>query len=359
MHRRVLAVTLAVMLVVAIAVGAWFGWKATQRTSYERAVASLPEATLRATYTDWDAVRRLARGTELGSSPTTRDVQRFLSRAYDQDLVSTSAVSDSTYALDEHYGFSPLKADWEMFGQSREGQVAVMRLGEGVDLDDVERNLRQLGYVEPDSGAGEGGVWAGNVDQVASIDSTLTPVMQNVVVLHDERLVLLSDGQAYASAAAEAATGETPSLEDVDGVSALAADAGSPATAVLYASDFACEALGMAMVDDDDRALADQLVTDAGGVSPLAGVVLAVQPDRSMVVGMHFESSDQASSDLRPRVELASGEAVGQGGTFADRFRVVEARADGSSIVMDLEPAEDDLPLLSDLSQGPVLFATC
>jgi hypothetical protein len=183
--------------------------------------------------------------------------------------------------------------------------------------------------------------------------------MQNVVVLPDEGVVLLSDNQAYASTAASVVTGDEEGLDSVEGVSSLAAAVDEPASAVLFASDFACEALSMSAADEEDQAVADDLISSAGGVSPVAGVVVAMQPDRSLVVGMHFEDSDQASDDLRPRVELASGDAVGQGGTFGERFRVVEAAADGNEIVMDLEPASDDLPLLSDLTQGPLLFASC
>ncbi len=358
MQRRVVVVAAALALVVA-AVGAWFGWRALERTSYEQAVQSMPESTLRATYTDWASVRSLAEGSSLGSSSTTRDVSNFVSRAYDLDLTSTSAVVDSTYAMNRRYGFSPIDASWEMYGQSREGAVVAMRFDDSVDLEGVERNLRRLGYTAPADGAGSGGVWAGSADLVATIDPTLTPVMQNVVVLPEEGVVLLSDNQAYASSSAAVVTGDADGLDSVEGVPELAAAAEEPASAVLFASDFACEALSMAGADEEDQAVADDLISSAGGVSPVAGVVVAMQPDRSLVVGMHFESSDQASDDLRPRVDLASGEAVGQGGMFTERFRVVEAAADGNEIVMDLEPTSDDLPLLSDLTQGPLLFATC
>jgi hypothetical protein len=330
-----------------------------QRTSYQQAVEWLPASTLRATYTDWESVRSLADGSGLGSASTTRDVSSFVSRAYDLDLTATSAVVDSTYAMNRRYGFSPIDASWEMYGQSREGAVVVLQFGDSVDLEGVERNLRGLGYQPPSGGAGSGGVWAGSADLVATIDPTLTPVMQNVVVLPDEGVVLLSDNQAYASSAASVVSGDEEGLDSVDGVSSLAAAVDEPASAVLFASDFACEALSMATADEEDQAVADDLIASAGGVSPVAGVVVAMQPDRSLVVGMHFESSDQASDDLRPRTELATGEAVGQGGTFGERFRVVEAAADGNEIVMDLEPASDDLPLLSDLTQGPLLFASC
>lgn len=354
-----MVIVLAVALVVAVAVGGWLGWRAWQRTALEEAVGALPESTLRATWTDWAQVRSLAGGSSLGSSSSTRDVSRFVDRAYEQDLTSTSAVVDGTYVLNRRYGFSPVDATWEAYGQSREGAVAVMHFGDAVDLGGVERNLRRLGYTPPSGGAGSGGVWAGSADLVATIDLSLTPVMQNVVVLPDERLVLLSDSQSYASAAASAATGSAEGLDAVSGVSSLAAATGEPVSAVLLASDFACEAAGMASADEEDQAVAEDLISSAGGVSPLAGLVVALDPDRSVTVGMHFESSSQASGDLRPRLRLASGEAPGQGGTFVERFRVAEAVADGNEIVMDLRPAEDDSPLLSDLTQGPLLFASC
>jgi hypothetical protein len=357
-HRRVVVVAVTLALVV-VAAGAWFGWRAASRTSYEQALAWLPESTLRATWTDWAEVRSLADGSGLDASSSTRDVSQFLSRAYDQDLTSTSAVVDSSYVMNRRYGFSPLDAEWEMYGQSRDGAVDVLKFGDSVDLEGVERNLRRLGYTPPGEGAGNGEVWRGSADLVAGIDLSLTPVMQYVVVLPDEGVVLLSDNQEYAAASAAVVEGSEPGLDEVDGVPALAEAAGDPATAVLFASDFACEALGMAGADEDDQAVGDELIASAGGVSPLAGVVVAMQPDRSLVVGMHFEDGSQASDDLRPRVELASGDAPGQGGTFAERFRVVEAASDGNEIVMDLEPAADDLPLLSDLTQGPVLFASC
>jgi len=346
-------------LVVALGVGGWFAWRAAHRTSYEQAVAWLPKSTLRATWTDWAAVRTLAHGTSLGASSTTRDVSGFLSRAYDLDLTSTSAVVDSTYSMNRLYGVSPLDAEWEMYGQSREGAVDVLRFGDSVDLDGVERNLRRLGYTPPTGGAGSGGVWTGSTDLVAALDSALTPVMQNVVVLPEQRVVLLSDSAGYASEAAGVVTGDDPALQDVPGTPALVRAAGEPTTAVLFASDFACEALGMAEADEEDQAQAKELVAAAGGVSPLAGVVVAMEPDRALVVGMHFEDSDQASQDLRPRVKLASGEAVGQGGSFGERFRVQEAVADGNEIVMHLRPAGKDLPLVSDLTEGPLLFASC
>ena len=350
--------TTAFALVV-VAIGAWWGWRVWERTTYEQAVSWMPQSTLRATFTDWSAVRQEARGESLGSASSPHDVAAFLNRAYNKDLTSTSAIDDSTYAMDRRYGFSGLEATWEMYGQSREGAVDVLQFGDNVDLAGVERNLRSLGYTPPADGAGSGGVWAGTPDLVAGIDDSLTPVMQNIVVLPEQRVVLLSDSAAYASSSAEVITGSSDGLDTVPGVTALASEAGNPVTGVLFASDFACDALSMGNADEEDQATAKDMIAAAGGVSPLAGVVIAMEPDRSLVVGMHFETSEQASDDLRPRTKLASGDAPGQGGTFGERFHVVRAAADGNEIVMNLQPAAKHLSLISDLTEGPLLFASC
>ncbi len=358
LRRRVVAPVAVLVLVLAL--GGVVAWRVLGRGStYEQALGTLPRATLRATYTDWAAVRAAARGTTLGAASSRGQVQAFLNRAYDRDLTGTSALSDSTYALVHRFGVSPLDAQWEMFGQSRDGQVDVLRVDDAVDLAGVERSLRTLGYTPPAGGSGTGGTWAGGADLVARIDPDLSPVQQNVVVLPDRHLVLMSDSAGYASAAADVVRGDAPSVLKVAGVPALAGEAQRPVTALLWASTFACEDLSMGEADQEDQRVADQLVARAGGVTPLSGLVMAQQASRDIVVGMHFETSEQASRNLQPRVDLASGQAPGQGGSFPDRFRVAAGEASGSDVVLTLRPRAGRPAVLSDVSQGPVLFATC
>ena len=126
MGTRVVVMVGALALVVVA--GAVVGWRLLDRSStFEQAVGTLPRATLRATYTDWAAVRSAARGTALGAASSRGQVDSFLTRAYDLDLTGTSAVSDSTYALMSRFGFSPLDAQWEILGQSREGQASLFK----------------------------------------------------------------------------------------------------------------------------------------------------------------------------------------------------------------------------------------
>jgi hypothetical protein len=178
------------------------------------------------------------------------------------------------------------------------------------------------------------------------------------VVLPDKHLVLMSDSADYVTRAADVLTGSDGNLLDTAGVPALASAAGEPVSATLWASTFACEDLTMGEADAEDQRVAAQLVQEAGGISPLAGLVMAQQASREIVVGMHFETDDQASENLQPRVDLASGAAPGQGGSFADRFAVTSGEADGADVVLTLRPRHPDA-VFSDISHGPVLFATC
>jgi hypothetical protein len=356
MTRRVVVLVVGVLVVVVVA--GLVAWRLLGRSStYEDALDSLPKSTLRTTYTDWEQVRRLAHGTSLDDKSSAGAIQSFLDRAYDRDLTSGSGLDDSTRALARKFGFSPLDAKWEALGQSRKGQVDVVRLDDDVDTDRIERALRRLGYEAPPGGIGKGGTWVGGEDLVARTDPDLSPLQQNFAVLPDQHLVLMSDTASYVSEASEVASGSGDSVLDADGVDSLAGVAEEPVSAVQWSRTFACEDLAMGSADEGDQRDGDRLIEKAGKISPLDGLVMAQQADRHIVVGMHFETSDQASENLQTRVDLASGDAPGQGGSFDERFKVTSGHADGQNVVLTLKPREQQV--LSDISNGPVLFATC
>ena len=124
------------------------------------------------------------------------------------------------------------------------------------------------------------------------------------------------------------------------GVPSLAKVAGDPVAWTQWTSTFVCEDLSMGSADEGDQRVGDQLVTKAGGVAPLEGLVMAQQADRSIVFGLHFETSDQASRNLQPRVDLASGDAPGQGGLVAERFTLASGTADGQDVVLTTKPTK-------------------
>ena len=321
------------------------------RTEFASAVAGAPAGTERVSWTDWAGVRR-----ELDSSvderSDTEDLEAFLDDGYDADLTSRSALLQSAAVLHTSFGFSPASVEWELFSQSRDGAVITLRLPDDADFTGLGERLEELGYSRPDSATG---VWAGGSDLLAAISPGLTPELAHLVLDADENLVMASDQERFLETAVQATTGDG---DRVNGLDAVVDALEEPLSAAVYAGDYACAALAMAQADDDDQAQAAELTAAAGTVDPYLAFSMGVRSDGDVRVAMQFANDDQARANADSRAILAAGPAVGQGGDFADRFTLRSARADGSLVTLELRPAEGQY-VLSDLSSGPVLFATC
>lgn len=346
-RRAVLAVAGALVVVVA----SLTAWRLVERrTALQQALELAPDGTSRASWTDWAAVRREV-GADVGPGSSAEQVDAFLAEAFPRDLSSMSALGTSAGVMQEELGFSPATVSWELLAQSGDGAVEVLGVGEDVDLDDVADRLGSLGWTEPDE---DDGVWVGGPDVLSGVGS-LTPELQHVALLADEGLVLTSDQPAYLERALDVVRG------DRDGASDLADVAGAlddPLAAATYDGAYACEKLAMAQADDDAQAEADQLVEAAGGVHPLTGFAMGLQPDGAVRAVLQVEDADDAPDEAEARALLAGGPAPGQGGDFGDRFSVEQAGAQGRDVVLDLRPVAGQY-VLSDLTSGPVLFATC
>jgi len=331
-------------------------WHSAHRTGLERSLSVVPAPTKRLAFTDWSAVRHRL-GVSADPDATPDDVGRWLQRAFPLDLSAASSIDESGAALQEHYGFSPGNAEWEAYAQSDDGAAMILRLDDDADFGEIADRLRRTGYQEPKD---DTGVWIGGVDLVAGLDPTLTPEVQYVALLGEQHLVVTSDSAAYAETAARVAAGDGRSLADTERARALVSAVEEPAAAIVWAGDFACTDLAMSQADENDQQRADDLIADAGGVDPLAGLVMALAPNRTLTVAEHFESADQARANLRPRAKLAVGEAVGRGGSgFADDLRLTGSRTQDANVLLTFRPVSDSVFPLSSLYDGPVLFATC
>jgi hypothetical protein len=324
--------------------------RSDDETSFAWAVERAPAGTQRLSWTDWAAVRAREKA-ELSGRSSAADVRRFLDRAFDDDLSSTSALVTSAPVLQERFGFSPATVDWELFSQSDQGAVVMLHLP-SADLDDVADHLRELGYTEPED---DGGVWQGGGDLLAGISPDLTPELSYVVLDRDDSVVLTSDSASFVSVARDAVTGDG---DRVTGVDPVVGDAGEPLSAAVYSGDYACGALAMEHAGASDQAEGRRLVAAAGEVNPYSAFAMSYQPDGTVRVALAFDSSETARTNADSRATLARGPAPGQGGTFGERFGVASVTASGSVVVMTLTPKPDS-SVLSDLSTGPLLFATC
>jgi len=338
--RRVTIVVVAVVGVALLAAAVMVAvrwWHGRDDTTFEQAAAYAPSDAERLSWTDWAAVRR-----QVGSD---------LDAAYDADLSSTSALVQSAPVLQSRFGFSPANADWELFSQSADGAVVIVKLPDADAVDAVGDDLEDAGFTRPED---DDGVWMGGDTLLPEIGDNLTPELQYVALDAEKGLVLTSDAAPYLQQVVDG-LGD----DEISGpMRSVVAASGEPLTAAVYDGDRACRALAMSQADDDDQQTADRLITEAGTVDPLTAYAMSVQPGGDVRAVMAFEGDDQARSNADSRAALAAGPAPGQGGDFSDRFSVESATADGDLVTLDLRPRKGTY-VFSDLSSGPVLFATC
>ena len=348
MSRRAIAAVAAVLAVVAAGLVTWR--LLTPTTPLADALSYAPDTTSRASWTDWEDVRRQL-GADVDAGSSAEDVDAFVSEAFASDLSSMSALGTSAGTMQTELGFSPATLRWELLAQSSEGAVEVLGVAEDTSFGDLAGRLADAGWTEPED---DDGVWVGGPDVVAGVGS-LTPELQHFVLLADRGVVLASDQAPYLEKVRKVVDGDADSATRLGD---LASTLGTPLAAAVYDGAYACEHLAMAQADDSAQAEADQLVAAAGGVHPLTGFAMGALPGGEVRAVLQVEDADDAPGDADARAQLAAGPAPGQGGDFTDRFSVESAGSDGREITLDLRPEQGSY-VLSDLTSGPVLFATC
>lgn len=342
-------VVVAVVVVVRLLTGDDAGERAraADATFPEAALLAPPDAE-RVLWTDWGGIRDEL-GLDLDASSSAAEVDELVERGFESDLTAATALGESATVMQQRFGFSPATLAWELFTQSGANATLTMRLGGGVDTDDVAESLRDLGYDEPERADG---TWTAGSD--LSITGQVTPELAYVALDAADGLVFASDrsgGVDAARSAAAAADGRPVPAGVVDGL-------GRPLVALAYDATYACSALAMANADESEQREGETLVEQAGPVNPLTGFGIGVVAGGDVRLTMGFEGGEQARRNADSRARLLAGPAPGQGGDFPDRFTVRRVEADGDTVRVSLRPRQGEY-VVSDLSSGPVLFATC
>lgn len=348
MSRRAVVALVAVAAVVVAGLVAWR--LLTPDTALGRAFSIAPAATSRVSWTDWEGVRREL-GADVDADSSAEEVDAFLADAFAEDLSAMSALGTSAGVMQTELGFSPATISWELLAQSPDGAVEMLGVDDEVSFDEVADRLAELGWTEPED---DDGVWVGGPD-VLSGAGPLTPELQHFALLADRHVILASDQAPYLEQVLKVVHGDADAADDL---ADLASGLEEPVAAAVYDGAYACERLAMSQADDDAQAEADQLVEAAGGVHPLTGFAMGLLAGGDLRAVMQVEDADDAPDDADARAQLAAGPAPGQGGDFSDRFTVTDAGSQGREITLDLRPQDGEY-VLSDLTSGPVLFATC
>ena len=341
MLRRWVLAAVVVALVVAVGVVVLVRSLSGPSSRLAEALELAPKSAVRFSWTDWSGVRD-----ELGVSTST-PVAQLLSKAYDDDLSSTSALVDSSPVLARSFDFTPANLDWELYAQGTAGAVLLMKLPDSVSGSDVRATLAKLGYADPKSADG---VWEHpNLNDLGQV----TPELTAITVDDSDHLVAASDSAEFLGGW----RGDERGSDD-DAISKVVDAVGDVRSASVYGGDYACQSLAMNQAATADQAEGAQLLKQAGKINPLDAFAMAREPGRDVRVAMAFESAGQARTNADTRSRLAVGPAPGQGGTFGDRFTLGRVAASGDVVTMELR-SKPDTYVLSDLSTGPLLFATC
>lgn len=346
--RRLMVMALAAVVAVSAAVLV-VRIVGSDPTRLQAAVSLAPEGSERLLWTDWAGVRDEL-DADLSADSPREQVEGFLDDGFAADLTSTSAMLDSTPTLHQKYGVSPANLDWELLAQGEDGQLVMMGLPDDLDLDSLRDRLRSLGYLEP---SGEESIWQIDLTEFTRLGE-VAPEFRFLQLDAEHRALVASEDPAYLRDWQDRSRG----TGHEDGIAEVTDAMAEAVSAVVYSGDHACGALAMHQADSADAARGAQLLAEAGEVHPMRGYAMAALPGGEAEVVMAFESADHARTDADTRSQLAAGPAPGQGGDFTDRFTLGEVTADGTIVRMALEPA-DGAYVISDLSSGPVLFATC
>lgn len=349
MRRRVLVIALVLVVLTGLGLVGRAVWQRVDRTPLQEALGVVDAKALRVSFTDWKQIRA-----EVDHSPG-ESAEDWIARGYERDLTAASSIDDAAQAMQDHFGFSPENADWEVFFQNREGAGTVLRMGDGTDFAKIAAKLTDAGFTKPSSAEK---VWKGGVDLIPTIDPTLTPEVQYVALLEDDGVVVTSDSFEYAARISDVVRGSHASLASTDAYD-MAGHVGSADAAVLWAGDFACEDLSMSTASEDDQQRARQLIADAGEITPVTGVVIALDDDR-LTVAEQFPDADQAETNLRSRARLAVGPAVGRTeGAFDEEIELTSSTTSGATMVLRFKARPESSFPLSRHSDGALVFASC
>ena len=114
----------------------------------------------------------------------------------------------------------------------------------------------------------------------------------------------------------------------------------------------------MSQADDDAQAEADQLVDAAGEVHPLTGFAMGVLPGGDVRAVMQVEDADDAPATRTRARGWRPGPRPGRAATSPTGSRSSGPAPRAARWCSTCDPVEGSY-VLSDLTSGPVLFATC
>ncbi len=334
---RDLVVYVASILVGALAVG--FGWwaaalKPDTRPSLTSALDALPASSTVVGFTDWSRIRE----------------RHSISDAARRDLSTRSVMGTKVDEMQDLLGWSPVVAEWEVYGQGPAGAAAVVRLGRSTSFDDVRSKLGAAGYRQ------DGMRWT------ASRRSSLSETFINIALVPRQRLVVLSDRSSQLPRVLDVIEGRARSLAGNPAAAATAQALAGSDSVLMQGGTLACRTTAVTGADREQQARAaldrsgdlEPYRFSGRGVADRGGTGFSAQ---RVVFAMTFDSAVQASEQAQVRARLATGPFIGRSGPIEETLRLQSSAADESTARLSFTHDPDTDVFMT--GTGPVLFATC
>ena len=211
-QRLAVVLTGVLVVVLAAATAGWWFLGRGPTGPLADAMRTLPADSLRLGFTDWGRVSAELDAPRGEDALDEAGLTEFLGRAYDADVTSTSAVVESFASFYANFGFTPADAEWEAYGQARQGSVGVLKLRDGVSFDEIADGLEEAGYEPPDD---DDGIWVGSGELVATLDVPLTYLQENIALVRDRRLVLMAEETSFLEDSLPVVTEATATTHEV------------------------------------------------------------------------------------------------------------------------------------------------
>lgn len=340
------------LLTMALAVSV--GWHASAlrpdtRPALTSALDVLPASTTIVGFTDWGQIRDHL---GLGDVDTRGERSTLTSEASKRDLATRSLIGRDVELMHHVLGWSAADADWEAFGQDRDGAASVIRLDRSISFDDVRGRLAAAGFVHKRE------TWT-----AGKHTTRLPEILANVALLPRERLLVVSDHVRQISGVLDAVAGRAPSLASGPTAAATAQALAGSDSVILQAGRLACGTTAVANdaeLERQARAAVDRVGTlepyrfSGRGIVDRGGSGFSAQ---RVVFAMTFGSSVEASRQADVRSRLSTGPFIGRDGPIDETLRLRSAGADEATVRLDFAHDPDTDVFMT--GTGPVLFASC
>lgn len=338
-------------------------------SSIQEALAFVPPGAPGVSFTDWAQLKAEA-GYPNVTSSSPKDEHDALLAAIHAPLGPPTAHPPSVGSelvihlpyLAAQWGFDATDVAWEMATEADSARLIVLRFPDAFDLQPLVDLLVERAYTVDEVN----GARVYRHDETPDQWLISAPVFQNVALLEDGRTIMLAFRRPVSGgmgAIVESILDPSAASVERAQFTAVAAALDHPTGATLWLGDALCQVITGAAPAFNDQVKEEIVAAQPLGRYVALGIGYSDAHDPVGRMVFAYGTSEAAAADVAGRRQLAErGHVTWRNPpvTFADRwFSVVEARADGTNLLFELQPVNGTPAGMMALGSLEMTYATC